>query len=336
MKLLVTGGAGFIGSNYIHYVLEHYPDDTIVNLDALTYAGNLANLVDVEDDSRYTFVHGDIMDGLLVNDLMKDIDVVVHFAAESHVDRSIRDSMAFVRTNINGTLILLEAAKNNGNTRFHHVSTDEVFGSLDKDALPFDELTPYDPHSPYSASKASSDHLVRSYFHTHGLPTTISNCSNNYGAYQFPEKMIPLFVSNLIDGIKVPVYGTGENVRDWLHVLDHCSAIDQIIHRGVIGETYCVGGNAEHTNLEITQIILQSMGMGEDMIEYVEDRKGHDKRYAINNAKIKKTLGWEPSINFQEGIAQTIQWYRDNEQWWRDIKSGVYQEHHHKKYTLGK
>lgn len=336
MKLLVTGGAGFIGSNYIHYVLEHYPNDTIINLDALTYAGNLGNLTDIADDPRYTFVYGDIMDGLLVNELMKDVDIVVHFAAESHVDRSIRDSMAFVRTNINGTLILLEAAKNNGNIRFHHVSTDEVFGSLEKDAPPFNEMTPYDPHSPYSASKASSDHLVRSYYHTHGLPTTISNCSNNYGAYQFPEKMIPLFVSNLIDGIKVPVYGTGENVRDWLHVMDHCIAIDKIIHEGKIGETYCVGGNAEHTNIEITQIILRAMGADEDMIDYVADRRGHDKRYAIDNSKIKTQLGWEPSVNFEEGIAQTIQWYKDNEQWWRAIKNGTYQSQQHAQSLIAK
>ena len=332
MKILVTGGAGFIGSNYIHYMLETYPDVSIINLDALTYAGNTANLADVENDERYKFVHGDIMDGLLINDLMKKVDTVVHFAAESHVDRSILDSTAFVRTNINGTLILLEAAKNNGNTRFHHISTDEVFGSLTKDDPAFNEKTPYDPRSPYSASKASSDHLVRAYYHTHGLPVTITNCSNNYGPYHFPEKLIPLFVTNLIDGKKVPVYGEGDNIRDWLHVKDHCSAIDRVVRDGKIGETYCVGGNAERTNMQITRIILEAMGMGEEMIDHVPDRKGHDKRYAIDNTKIKKELGWEPSVTFEEGIAQTIQWYKDNEKWWRDIKSGEYKEYYKKQY----
>lgn len=332
MKILVTGGAGFIGSNYIHYMLETYPDVSIINLDALTYAGNTANLADVENDERYTFVHGDIMDGLLVNELMKKVDTVVHFAAESHVDRSILDSTAFVRTNINGTLILLEAAKNNGNTRFHHISTDEVFGSLTKDDPAFNEKTPYDPRSPYSASKASSDHLVRAYYHTHGLPVTITNCSNNYGPYHFPEKLIPLFVTNLIDGKKVPVYGEGDNIRDWLHVKDHCSAIDRVVRDGKIGETYCVGGNAERTNMQITRIILEAMGMGEEMIDHVPDRKGHDKRYAIDNTKIKKELGWEPSVTFEEGIARTIQWYKDNEKWWRDIKSGEYKEYYKKQY----
>ena len=324
MKLLVTGGAGFIGSNYIHYILENYPDDRIVNLDALTYAGNLENLKDIENNPNYKFVHGDIMDGVLVNELVKDVDVIVHFAAESHVDRSILDSAAFVRTNINGTLILLEAAKNNGNIRFHHVSTDEVYGSLSKDDPAFDEKTGYDPRSPYSASKASSDHLVRSYFYTHKLPITISNCSNNYGPYQFPEKLIPLFVSNLIDDKKIPVYGTGENIRDWLHVKDHCIAIDRVVRDGRLGDTYCVGGDAEKTNMEITNIILDSMGKGEEMIEHVEDRKGHDKRYAINFDKIKKELDWSPSVTFEEGIVETIKWYQDNKQWWRNIHSGEY------------
>ena len=324
MKILVTGGAGFIGSNFIHYILDNYPNDKVVNLDALTYAGNLENLKDIEDNSNYKFVHGDIMDGVLVNELMKDVDVVVHFAAESHVDRSIKDSAAFVRTNINGTLILLEAAKNNGNTRFHHVSTDEVYGSLGKDDPAFDENTNYDPRSPYSASKASSDHLVRSYFHTHGLPITISNCSNNYGPYQFPEKLIPLFVTNLMDNKKIPVYGTGENIRDWLHVKDHCRAVDKIVRDGKIGETYCVGGNAEKTNIEITNIILDAMNKDQNMIEYVEDRKGHDKRYAINFDKIKKELDWSPGVTFEQGIADTIKWYQDNEQWWRNIHSGEY------------
>lgn len=326
MHVLVTGGAGFIGSNYIRHMLATYPDVHIVNLDALTYAGNRANLASVADDPRYTFVHGDICDAAVVEPLVARADVVVHFAAESHVDRSIADSAAFVRTNVLGTLTLLEAAKNNGNTRFHHVSTDEVFGSLGKDDPAFTEHTPYDPRSPYSASKASSDHLVRAYFHTHNLPVTISNCSNNYGPYQFPEKLIPLFVTNLIDGKKVPVYGTGDNVRDWLHVTDHCSAIDAVVRRGTLGETYCVGGNAERTNMQITKIILDAFGVGEEMIDHVADRKGHDKRYAINNAKITTELGWSPSVPFEQGIIDTIQWYRDNEQWWRDIQSGAYRQ----------
>jgi len=326
MKILVTGGAGFIGSNYIHYILEKYSNDEIINLDSLTYAGNLDNLKDIESNPNYKFVHGDIMDGVLVNDLMKDIDVVVHFAAESHVDRSILDSDAFVRTNINGTLILLEAAKNNGDKRFHHISTDEVYGSLEKNDSAFNENTAYDPRSPYSASKASSDHLVRSYFHTHKLPITISNCSNNYGAFQFPEKLIPIFVTNLIEGKKIPIYGTGKNIRDWLHVKDHCIAIDKIVHNGKIGETYCIGGDAEKTNLEITKLILELMNETEDKIEYVEDRKGHDKRYAIDFSKIKNELDWEPSISFEKGIKETVEWYKNNQDWWKRIKSGEYKK----------
>ncbi len=319
-NILITGGAGFIGSNFIHYILEKYPEAKIINLDALTYAGNLENLKSVENNPNYKFVHGDITDKKLVNGLMKKVDLVVHFAAESHVDRSIEDSDIFVRTNINGTLNLLEAARDNGRVRFHHISTDEVFGSLASDEPAFNEQSCYDPRSPYSASKASADHLVRAYYHTHNLPITISNCSNNYGPYQFPEKLIPLFVTNLIDGQKVPVYGNGGAIRDWLYVKDHCIAIDKIIQEGKIGETYCVGGNAEKTNLEVTKIILEEMGRGEEMIEYVEDRKGHDLRYAIDFSKIKNELGWEPSISFEEGIKETIQWYKNNEDWWRPLK----------------
>lgn len=332
MKILITGGCGFIGSNYVHYILEKYPEDKIINLDALTYAGNLENLKKVENNPNYEFVHGDITDKELVEGLVKDVDVIVHFAAESHVDRSILDSDAFVRTNVNGTLNLLEAAKNSGNKRFHHVSTDEVYGSLSKDDPAFNERTPYDPRSPYSASKASSDHLVRSYYHTHKLPITISNCSNNYGPYQFPEKLIPLFVTNLIEGKKIPVYGTGENIRDWLHVKDHCIAIDKVVREGKIGETYCIGGNAEKTNLEITHKILELMEADEKDIEYVEDRKGHDKRYAIDFSKIKNELGWEPSVSFEEGIKETVEWYRNNENWWKNIKSGDYQNYYKKQY----
>jgi dTDP-glucose 4,6-dehydratase len=332
MKLLVTGGAGFIGSNFIHYILKKYPDYQIVNLDLLTYAGNLESLKTLEENSRYRFVKGDICDAELVNELVKEVDIIVHFAAESHVDRSILDSDEFVRTNVIGTHTLLEAAKKAGNLRFHHVSTDEVFGSLGPQDAPFNETTPYDPRSPYSASKASSDHFVRAYFHTYGLPITISNCSNNYGPYHFPEKLIPLVITNLIEGKKIPVYGDGLQVRDWLHVDDHCRAIDAIIHKGKIGETYCIGGNGEKTNMEIVKTILTLLGKGEEMIEYVEDRKGHDKRYAIDFSKIKNELSFEPQVTFEEGIAQTLAWFQNNESWWKNIKSGDYQNYYKKQY----
>ncbi len=332
MKLLITGGAGFIGSNFIHHILEKYPDYEVVNLDKLTYAGNLENLKRVEGDPNYRFVMGDICDRELVDGLVRDCDMIVHFAAESHVDRSILDAGVFVRTNVLGTHNLLEAARRNGNKRFHHISTDEVFGSLEKDEPAFNEKTPYDPRSPYSASKASSDHLVRAYFHTYGLPITISNCSNNYGPYQFPEKVIPLFITNLYEGKKVPLYGDGQNIRDWIHVLDHNEAVDLIIHKGRAGETYCIGGQSEKTNLELTHTILKLMGKGEESIEYVKDRPGHDRRYAIDIAKIKNELGWEPKHSFEEGIKETIEWYVKNEEWWRNIKSGDYKEYYNKQY----
>lgn len=324
MKILVTGGAGFIGSNFIRYWLNKNPDDSIVNLDLLTYAGNIESLRDLENNPRYRFVQGDICDYELVDGLVKDIDLIVHFAAESHVDRSIADSADFIRTNVEGTRILLEAAKSasrrNGNIRFHHISTDEVFGALGMEDAPFSETTPYDPRSPYSASKASSDHLVRAYFHTHNLPITISNCSNNYGPYQFPEKLIPLFVTNLIEGKHVTVYGEGKNVRDWIHVDDHNAGVDAIIKKGKIGETYCLGGNGEMTNIDITKKILEIMGYGEEMIDYVTDRKGHDLRYAIDFSKAKKELDWEPVISFEEGLRETVEWYKNNQEWWKKIK----------------
>jgi dTDP-glucose 4,6-dehydratase len=319
-KILVTGGAGFIGSNFIHYILKKYSDYQIINLDALTYAGNKENLKSIEQDPRYQFIEGDIVDKELVDKLVKDADMIVHFAAESHVDRSIADPQNFIRTNIVGTYTLLEAAKNNGNKRFHHVSTDEVFGSLGPNDPKFEEKTPYDPRSPYSASKAAADHLVRAYHHTFGLPVTISNCSNNYGAYQFPEKLIPLFVTNLIEGKKIPLYGDGMNVRDWLYVEDHCSAIDLILHGGKIGETYCIGGNSEKTNKDITYKILEFMGKDESSIEFVKDRLGHDWRYAIDFSKISNELGWKPSVNFDDGLEETIEWYKNNESWWKRLK----------------
>lgn len=319
MKLLVTGGAGFIGSNFIHYYLDAHPEDQIINLDILTYAGNLDNLKFIEEHPNYKFVKGDICDEKIVNELVKDVDVIVHFAAESHVDNSIKSSFDFIRTNIEGTRILLEAAKNNGGKRFHHVSTDEVFGALDLDGSKFNENTPYDPRSPYSSSKAASDHIVRAYYHTHNLPITISNCSNNYGPYQHPEKLIPLFITNLVQGKKVPVYGEGKNIRDWIHVDDHNRGVDLIIQKGKIGETYCLGGDSEMSNIDITKKIIELVGKDEDMIEYVEDRKGHDLRYAIEFEKIKNELGWEPQINFEQGLKDTIDWYLKNNEWWSKI-----------------
>ncbi len=332
MKLLITGGAGFIGSNFIRYILNKYPDYKIINLDALTYAGNLENLKDIENDSRYKFVKGDICDRELVFELVKDVDVIVHFAAESHVDRSILDSSDFVRTNVIGTQVLLEVARKN-NTRFHHISTDEVFGSLGLNDPGFNEKTSYDPRSPYSASKASSDHLVRAYFHTYNLPITISNCSNNYGPYQFPEKVIPLFITNLLENKKVPLYGDGMNIRDWIHVEDHNRGVDLIIHQGKIGETYCLGGGNELTNKELTLKIIHSVGKDESVIEYVKDRAGHDKRYAIDFSKIKNELGWEPEIDFETGLKELIDWYKNNQEWVERCKSGEYQDYYNKQYN---
>lgn len=333
MKILVTGGAGFIGSNFIHYWLKKYPADEIVNLDALTYAGNLENLRDVENNKNYKFVKGDICDAELVEKTVKGMDLIVHFAAESHVDRSIIDSGDFVHTNVDGTRVLLDAAKNNGQIRFHHISTDEVFGSLGPKDAPFNEKTPYDPRSPYSASKAASDHLVRAYFHTHKLPITISNCSNNYGPFHFPEKVIPLFITNLLEGKKVPVYGQGKNIRDWIYVDDHNAGVEAIIKKGQIGETYCLGGASELTNLELTKKILELMGQGEEMIEYVTDRPGHDLRYAMDYTKAKNELGWEPEVDFTEGLKKTIEWYKTNKVWWQNIKSGEYATYYKKNYS---
>jgi dTDP-glucose 4,6-dehydratase len=319
-KILVTGGAGFIGSNFIRYWLKSNPADSIINLDKLTYAGNLDNLKDIENQENYKFIQGDICDYNLVNDLVKDVDLIIHFAAESHVDRSIENSADFIKTNVEGTRVLLDSAKNNGNIRFHHVSTDEVFGSLETSDPKFNEKTSYDPRSPYSASKASSDHLVRSYFHTHGLPITISNCSNNYGPYQYPEKLIPLYITNLIEGKKVPVYGQGQNIRDWIHVDDHNRGVEMIIKKGKIGETYCLGGDNEIKNIDITNNILELMSQGQEMIEYVKDRPGHDLRYAIDFSKAEKELGWRPQFDFSQGLQNTIEWYKNNSPWWSKLK----------------
>lgn len=325
MKLLVTGGAGFIGSNFILHWLKNHPKDSIVNLDKLTYAGNLENLTSVEKNPHYEFVHGDICDPKLVNSLItnKKIDVIVHFAAESHVDRSIADPSPFVKTNVEGTHVLLETALKNSVKRFHHISTDEVFGTLPLETREkFNEKTPYNPRSPYSASKAASDHLARAYHITYGLPVTISNCSNNFGPYQFPEKLIPLAITNVLEGKKVPVYGDGLYVRDWLYVEDHCEAIDLIIHKGKIGETYFIGGLTEDiSNLEIIKRVLALMGKDKTPIEFVKDRPGHDRRYAIDWTKIKRELGWKPRHRFDQALKATIDWYTNNQDWWKKIKN---------------
>jgi len=322
MKLLVTGGAGFIGSNFILYWIREHARDSIVNLDKLTYAGNLENLVDIDKDQRYTFIRGDICDQAVVKKALEGIDVVVHFAAESHVDRSILSPAPFITTNILGTYTLLEAAIKAKISRFHHVSTDEVFGSLELgSSSKFNERTQYDPRSPYSASKASSDHFVRTYHETYGLPVTITNCSNNFGPYHFPEKLIPLAITNILEEKKVPVYGDGLNVRDWLYVEDHCRAIESVLIRGKVGETYCVGGQTQDIdNLTVVKKILALMGKSEDMIEFVKDRPGHDRRYAIDWTKIKTELGWQPQHDFDTWLGKTIEWYKSHESWWRPLK----------------
>lgn len=320
MKILVTGGAGFIGSCFIRQTLKSYPNDKIINLDALTYAGNIENLDDIKNNSNYSFVHGDICDKKLVTELIKEVDAVINFAAESHVDRSISGPEIFVETNIAGTLNLLQAAKDAKIERYLQVSTDEVYGSLGKEGF-FYETTPLAPNSPYSASKASADMLVRAYYETYKLPTLTTRCSNNYGPYQYPEKLIPFFISKLLKGEKVPVYGDGQNVRDWLYVYDHCNAINTVLRKGKVGEIYNIGGHNEKTNLEITQIILDAMGKDETSIKYVEDRLGHDRRYAIDNHKIQSELGWEPSVTFEEGIKLTIDWYLNNQSWIKSIEN---------------
>ncbi|MCL4365983.1 dTDP-glucose 4,6-dehydratase [Patescibacteria group bacterium] len=320
MRILVTGGAGFIGSNFIHYWAKFHPDDQIVNFDALTYAGHPESLKDIEGNSNYRFIQGDIADADAVNGAMKGIDVVVHFAAESHVDRSVLNPLEFVRTNVLGTATLLDVALGAKVKRFHHISTDEVYGQLQQSDPPFTENTPYAPRTPYSASKAGSDHLVKAYFETYGLPITITNCANNYGPFHDPEKLIPRFITNLLEGKKVPLMGQGENIREWLHVEDHAEAIDFILQKGQIGETYLIEGE-ERTNLELTKIILQILGMDESMIEFVEHRLGHDFRYAINGEKLKK-LGWERKHSLKEDLPKVVDWYKENEWWWKPLKEG--------------
>lgn len=334
--MLVTGGAGFIGGNFVQHMVSEYPDYQIFNLDLLTYAGDLVKHKEIENADNYKFVKMDIADRDAVMNLFETekFDYVVHFAAESHVDRSITHPEIFVKTNVMGTQALLDAAKAIGLKKFVHVSTDEVYGELDFDpATFFTEDTPLQPNSPYSASKASSDFLVRAYHETFGLPVNITRCSNNYGPYHFPEKLIPLTISRVLNEQKVPVYGDGKNIRDWLHVKDHCLAIDLVMHKGVNGEVYNVGGHNEKTNLEVVQTIIKELGKSEELIEFVTDRLGHDKRYAIDPTKLE-ALGWKPTYNFDTGIAQTIQWYLDNKEWWEQILSGEYQNYFEKQYTI--
>lgn len=320
MRLLVTGGAGFIGSNFIHYWIQNHPEDQIINFDALTYAGHSESLKDIEDSPNYEFVKDDITDAQAVKKVMAGMDIVVHFAAESHVDRSVIDPLLFVKTNVLGTAILLNAALDAKVKRFHHISTDEVYGHLGPNDPPFTENTPYTPRTPYSASKAGSDHLVRAYHQTYGLPITISNCANNFGPYHDLEKLIPRFITNLLEGQKVPLMGKGENIREWLHVEDHAAAIDLILQKGVVGETYLIQGE-EKTNMEITQMILTILGMDESMIEYVEHRLGHDFRYAIDGSKLK-ALGWERKHSISEDLPKVVEWYRRNQWWWKPLKEG--------------
>jgi dTDP-glucose 4,6-dehydratase len=335
MRILVTGGCGFIGSNFILYFLKKYPDYSLINADKLTYAGNLKNLSDLSDSQRYTFFRGDIADRLQMEEVLRQgVDAIVNFAAESHVDRSIEAPDDFMRTNVFGTFVLLEAIRKVSSQRlirFLHVSTAEVYGSLGETGA-FTEETPMAPNSPYSASKASADLMVRAYHHTYGLPTLITRCSNNYGPYQFPEKLIPLMISNAVEGKELPVYGDGLQVRDWIHVEDHCRALDVVLHQGKAGEVYNVGGQSERTNLSVVKTILDRLGRPHTLIRYVKDRPGHDRRYAIDFSKIQRTLGWSPSILFEEGIEQTVAWYRTHEEWWREIKTGEYRDYYDRMY----
>lgn len=349
-SLLVTGGAGFIGSNFVHHWCKNYPADRVVVLDALTYAGNRANLASLEERNNYQFVKGDICNASLIKELLESekIDIIAHFAAESHVDRSILGPGAFVQTNVVGTYTLLEAFRQYWltqnkpeNFRFLHVSTDEVYGSLSPNDPPFTETTAYAPNSPYSASKAGSDHLVRAYHHTYELPTIITNCSNNYGPYQFPEKLIPLMCINTLLGKPLPVYGDGKNVRDWLYVGDHCNALDVVINVGSPGETYNIGGNNEVENINLVKMLCQLMDKfapnlpaqpSEKLVTFVKDRPGHDRRYAINATKIKTDLGWTPSVTVEEGLSLTVQWYLNHPQWWKPLLSQEYQDYYLKVY----
>lgn len=348
-NILITGGAGFIGSHVVRLFVNKYPEYRIINLDKLTYAGNLANLTDIENSPNYVFVKADICDFERMQEIFSayQIDGVIHLAAESHVDRSIKDPFTFAQTNVMGTLSLLQAAKaywndNYADKLFYHISTDEVYGALNFDASFFTETTKYDPHSPYSASKASSDHFVRAFHDTYGMPVLVTNCSNNYGPYQFPEKLIPLFINNIRHNKVLPVYGKGENVRDWLYVVDHARAIDVIFHKGKIADTYNIGGFNEWTNIDLIKVIIKTVdkllgreeGTSEKLITYVTDRAGHDLRYAIDSTKLKNELGWEPSLQFEEGIEKTVRWYLDHQEWMDNVTSGDYEKYYEKMYKV--
>ena len=323
MKLLVTGGAGFIGANFIHYWFANYPQDQIINFDKLTYSGNLENLTDCESNPNYKFVKGDICDAEAVRKALEGVDLVIHFAAESHVDRSILGPAVFIQTNVVGTQVLLDAALENKVKRFHHVSTDEIFGALELNSpKKFTEETPYNPRSPYAASKAAADHLVRAYYHTYSLPVTISNCSNNFGPFQFPEKIIPLAITNVLEGKKIPIYGDGQNIRDWIYVEDHARGIEQVLQKGKIGETYLIGSESEISNFDLAKKILKILGKDESWIEFVKDRPGHDRRYAIKPEKIKRELGFKPRHQFDDALKTTVEWYIKNQSWWKKTKTG--------------
>lgn len=334
MNILITGGCGFIGSNFIRYILEKHPEYKIVNLDALTYAGNLENLKDIKNNKNYKFIKGDIADYALVTRILSEnkIENVLNFAAESHVDRSIQDPAPFITTNVLGTQILLHASKESDIKRYIQVSTDEVYGSADQNEY-FTENSPLEPNSPYSASKASADLLVRSYWETYKFPAIITRCSNNYGPYQFPEKLIPLMITNALEDKPVPVYGDGLNVRDWIYVLDHCKSLDVVLHKGKDGEVYNIGGKSEMKNIDVVRLVLKEMKKSESLIQFVKDRPGHDRRYTIDSTKIEKELDWRCEHNFEEWIRETIKWYMNNEEWWRNIKSGEYLEYYKKQYN---
>ena len=331
MKILITGGAGFMGSNAVKYFLKNYPDVQIVNLDKLTYAGNLENLKEIENDSRYKFIKGDIADEKIIGEIVKDVDVIINYAAETHVDRSILDPKAFITTDVLGTYALLEAAKKHNIKKYIQISTDEVFGSINDGK--FTEESPFEPNSPYAASKAGGDHLCRAYFKTYNIPVIVTHSCNFFGPYQYPEKLIPLFITNLLESKKAPVYGDGQQVREWIFTEDHCRAIDMILQKGVIGEVYNIGAGSEVPNIEITKILLKELGKDESFIDYVKDRPGHDRRYAIDSTKLRK-LGWQSETNFEDGIKQTVDWYKQNEQWWKRIKSGEYLEYYKKQYQV--
>lgn len=330
-KILITGGAGFIGSNFVKYINDKYPDYEIVNFDLLTYCGNLENLKGIEFNDNYSFVKGNISDKDLVSDTIKDCDYIVNFAAESHVDRSIKDPEIFIKSNVLGTQVLLNAALNEGIEKYVQISTDEVYGSLGQTGY-FTEETPLQPNSPYSASKASGDLITRAYYQTFEMPVNITRCSNNYGPYQFPEKLIPLMISNALENKDLPVYGDGKNIRDWLHVYDHCTAIDLVLHDGKPGELYNIGGNNEKRNIEIVKLILKYLDKDDSLIKFVDDRLGHDRRYAIDSTKIQEELGWKPKYTFETGIKETIEWYLENQDWMEQVKSGEYQEYYRKMY----